>query len=433
MDKKQLIFLKCFLTPQMNFILMYAGVMTLFGFLGKPIFYAPCCSLAVAAVFLCLIRIYQKNPKVIWLCHLAVLAVCILIPHPDLISRFIFLAEAGIILFYSAYARFSRGREMEKPISFIWAVVMIAGLCLLQYVYGNREILVCYPYFMLFYVIYYFFYRYIETGLEFLIVHERNDGYVPQREILKRGGANICIFNLVTALLLIGALKSNWNFMNGQGKAWLGTLFSNLLNSFAEAGSSFHDTGAETEEVIEKARELVQTQSRENILTVFWGILDFLIDFLKPVVCIGIFVLLIVGCIRIGKSLVQKRSKVQMQVCTVGVTDTKERIIAEKRKQKKGFHYIGAAGRIRYLYRKAALSHGGAVSQQTARECMEELIKKRMETAGDNVLKEEPLLYESAMQFAGLYEKARYSKESCTGEDAKKAGQLYRKLRRQRL
>lgn len=416
MSKKKLDIFKCFFASFTNFTIIYAMVMSCLGVTRQNIFYVPCLSLSVISFLLCLLRVYTHGFWVFFCGHGAVILGCLFIPHPNSIYRVFFVMEALVIIGYSVYAKGSRKEHsMDKPVSPPAAVVIFVIASCVHGFYGQKELLIYYPYLCLIYTVFYLFYHYIESYQNFLEKHKNTTGYIPQKEILRKSIGSICIFNFVTILVLLWLMQGNYaiNF-SAVGRTLLnwGVFLANRLTGDSER-LPLQLEGEHIE------NEAAFVEGGTGFLTFLWRMLDSILDFLAPFFVLFLVILAVLGIIRIIRSIFAKK-EAGVQVCSPLVTEQREKLVRKKQDRKPDrIHYFDAAGRIRYYYRKLALKGNiNLPERQTARECAEKL-------AADKGL------YEQALQFAGLYEKARYSGEICTWEDAKTAGRLYQELKKE--
>lgn len=410
MGKDRQAFLNTFFATQVNFVVLYTAVITFLGLGDKEVLYVPCLSLFFAAFLFYGIRKYTRSIWVFALGHGAAAGACFLFPHPDGWYRFIFMAEAAILISYSVYVKFSREKQEDKPMSPAGAGVLIVGMSLMQFFYGNREILTYYPYCMGIYFIYHFITGFLEDYRAFLMANKKNRNCMPYRQIRAMSTAAIGFFCLLLAVI-------SGSIARGKLNATLPK--SNFLKDILQRFLKFITANKNSiENTVKESREEMLGEG-ETPFRIVWQILNQVILFIKPFVflfLICVFAFLIYKLIR---RIFGVKANMHTQAYSPLVTEEKETLRRgsglEKKKQAR---YFGAAGRIRHLYKKLVAKESTLHKQEhTAREYLQHIY------AGTQTK-------EKAVLFAALYEKARYSGENCTSEDAKQAGKLYRELLR---
>ncbi len=413
MGKDKLKVFSVFFITLVNFTIIHTCAMTFLGFFGKDVYDVPCLCLSCLGICLYLVREYKKNFLFFFVSHLMVAAVCLFVPHQDVWSHIIFMAEAAIIVGYSVYVKFSRKEQSDKPLTPVYAAVIILIMSILQYLYGAKALLNLYPWLMVIYILFYFLYAYMESYLKFIDTNKKVTGYIPKKEILLHGGGGACIFYSAVFLLLFGLIKSGLDISLRPIGQFFGRLFKVLFKGF------IHLQVASDPEVIipTDIPEEPILQGETHILSTIWQAVDCIIDFLKPIFFFCLMVVILFLMIQIIRRVFFHRTGKQTQIYSPQIMDVKEKIHRKKTAEKqKVFEYFGAAGRIRCLYKKAvSKSEQQGKEKSTARECMMSIFDKQE-------------LAKARMQFVALYEKARYSQDSCTKEDAARAGQLYREL-----
>lgn len=240
-----------------------------------------------------------------------------------------------------------------------------------------------------------------ERYQRFLKVNEGSAGILPEREIFRSGAFMTTVYTLAGVLLLL--LTANIEWLAGllaPVKAALLWLLGRLVNGKAEQP---------LEVVVSEAPEverLAPDFSGGIRVSPLWRIVEKLFSVLMVILAVAAVVLCVVMLIRFLRERFRRRLEVSAKWLD-SVQDVRESCEIEKRGRGGGFlsGRLSPEGRIRAIYKKkvmsqkARLERGAArLELLTARECGRQL---------------------EAQEMAGIYEKARYSAESCTGEDIK--------------
>lgn len=339
----------------------------------------------------------------------------------NLPEKVIFGVTAVFVSLLSIHRRLSkedRGREVIIPAA---AAIPFCGLYLLDSYHGAGQNAGYLTMLMICYALFYFLYLYLMRFLQYMDVNHRTTGNIPMNR------AFYSSFGMVMGFLAISAaavcLSADGQLFDALGeiiRKWLLAAISFLVSLLPRGGE-------EAQEIITQTAAdgggMMMFMEEENGPTLLSKILDgifFMVSAAVTAVACGAVIL---GFVRLVNAAFGGRIKRDAGAEAHG-EDRVEKMArpGRERKRKTGEMSFFAARTpqqmIRRLYfvslrrkyySKRDEKEEKLIRRGTARECCRGLFRKREE---------------SAEEFAVLYEKARYGKEPCTREDAKKMKRL---------
>lgn len=412
MNREKLTLTTEFLTIQLNHWTLFLPAMTVMGLAaGLTGSRGPdwgMWALAGLLPFLCFL-IRSRRWKFVVFCgaHLALLALSLLIPAADILSRILCILYAAYCLIQSFAVRLKEDVPSAAEAFSPAAVVSVAAASfLLNHFQGIREWERFYFFPLIGCLTLYNVVSYLERYQEFLERHKTTAGTLPAAEMLRSGLPPVLGYTLFGAAVMLLGVNLTW-------LEELAVLFKKGLFALLRAFFSlfFPKEGGQTEAVQEQPvlPTVGETPPLPTAERPFW-----LWRVLETVVAIVILCGLLYAIARLliflvkyirerfSESLVRRKAD-EDEACA----DHREKCLPERERKTRGKAlpgFLSPEARIRRLYKKklltcsAELSGSGRLPFLTARDCEEKLKLNGM---------------------AAYYERARYSEEKLTRQDVR--------------
>ena len=451
MKRNKIEFFQEFLVTQMNHFIFYPLVMTIvvllsglvtpvrpgigvwfLGGLLSLLFYKARCyckrflpflsiHLGVVLFVLVLLHFHSFLPDVFFSCWDSVL------------NRGTFLLAVVSFAVYSFYLRLHEVSAQSNLLPMPLAVGICAGSIYLQHYMQFTEWDSACRFVLILVLGMYFLHYYIKEYLNFLTVNASSTGVLPEKEIFRSGLRLAFGYTLFGAVILTGTSQTGWL------KSILQILKQVIYSILRFIFSLFPQSESEIPEII--VEEQVQGGGYEmpemGEPGIFWQILE-------VIACIAIL-LFVLFCVYQGvlraiafiKHAMGRNVKLSDTELT-GIQDVREKCdLGNKPKKKrlsnKPFGFLEPAERIRRIYKKKVESyHPLPLSETetksknrynperamfyTAREMEAEMMAGEMEAERKYGQKNG----KGTFHIAEIYEKARYSNETCTAEDVRR-------------
>lgn len=295
----------------------------------------------------------------------------------------------------------------------------------------------------------YFLQYFVKEYLNFLVVNASSTGVLPEKEIFHSGLLFALAYTLLGMLILMATSQYTWlKAILSVIRQAVYTLLRFLSGLFPRGESSTPEIVV-TEHVAGGGYELPEPGETALI----WQILE-MVAFIA--VLLGVLFLLFKAFIKLVsyvKDVMSKDVKIRADDFS-GVQDIREKCEATKRqkgtaKERHFFGFLTPGERIRRIYKKKAASyeplHLGQetagkepdktafrnpyrperVGFYTARE-LEQEMKQNTARGMEQIADCDTGQKNPAASFAAIYEKARYSEETCTVQDVKRMKELCR-------
>lgn len=449
MTRRKIEWIEELLVTQMNHWVVMFGIITIMGLFDqeKPLIF-PWILTGIIPFLFCIIRLKVKQFSVFFLLHIASLVVAILLPLPNILYRVIL---AALVLAYSVVSiriKLTANAELEDLMSD----------SLMDMAYGTRESADIHSnaanngqipeslmnrkgwdspippvascgvgvvmlfflnyikdvewshYYAVIIVVYhaiYFIYYYLHQYLDFLMSNTSSAANIPERAILRTGTKQVVLFALLAVLAMI--LLSNLKWIEFLGMLFIRVFFFLLRLLIGDNGDGTEDQAVE--EVVQNNMDM-STNIAPGEAGFLWEILE---KVFYVAAAVAIVVGVVYGMIKVYQYLHGNfRSRFAERDKSIDShTDIREDIVIETRQKKvkterKLFAFLDNKEKIRKSFKKKVLQENRQpgnsdyeyLNYRTAEECCKPF-------AGDTLQK--------------IYEKARYSGEECTSEDAKLA------------
>lgn len=413
MKRKRIVFLHELLVTQFNhwcFFPLFALVAaTVAGFTGQEltpgVYFWPILGLFPLICFL--LRNYTKNIFLLLVQHIILIGLIWILPVEMLVLKICYMAAALIYTVHSLVLWLMSGSpEDGTVVAPVTVVIAIGSLYILHYqkLEGwNSFFIVSLIGTLGVYLLIY----YVSQYLNFLVVNDSSAGHIPEREIFFSGMGMVMGYTFIGMLILL--LSANVEWMRGI----LAVLKQGLRLLFRLIAMLFPDGGKEIplpQEVpaSESSGEMFLPEPAEPAL--FWVVLERVVMLLAVVAFVILLYKLTRRLVRFLREHIHRQLGIKAKE-QASVMDVREKCDIQRRtthRSRKDFRlFPSAARRIRQLYRKRTIA---SVHQLTSSGSREDL--KNMTAA-------ECAAILSARNMADIYEKARYSNESCEAEDIK--------------
>lgn len=324
------------------------------------------------------------------------------------------LVTVLVIIYFTVSSFLIRVRKSEpekEPVSPV-AVVIILAICIFALNYtGNTDIIRCVYICAIIFGVLYFAYIYLNRFIWFDFMNRKIITDMPTEKVLKAGVpyiAGFSIFYVFAAILWMneGLLGRISDMLKRLGSCIVRFLFS--LFTTKETGIIYAEPVPENLEV-PVFQEMPEAGVRPFIVELIQKILVYLAVILAVSALIVLLVAIITGLVRHFRG-VDDRISTEL---TTGYVEEHEKIerrqLSAKRERKL---FLSPAERIRKLYVIIAGRNPFGdigLKRLTVREFAEYYPDDKKD---------------AALEFAGIYEKARYSPHNCTGEDFHRAKML---------
>ncbi len=407
MKDKTLQIVKAVLTAQMNYWAFFTLAVTLLGIArgGSPELWR-WGLLCLMPLFFLYFRLRMKFV----LClagHLLTAALFGLLVYDESANGFLCLLMVLGFFGYSMVLRADPGGVMGAPLNPVVAVGLAAAGLFLMTIQEREGLTVYYLVPVLLYLGLYFIYCYLENFSSFLAVNDSGAGRIPQKDIFRCGILLASAFSLgsVGIMLLFSgsSILSDLLKLLQKGLIWfLRRLFS---------GGTEPDDAAVTEEVSGSGTLYGLEAGEAGLL---WQVLE---KIALVILVTGLITLAVYGLYRLAKLLYERFSVVALpeEQGVLSRTDLREKCSIEKREQSgrgrvRVFGLLNAQERIRRIYKKTVWNgRNMLVREGDTAECLNTMTARE---CGQRL---------SRAELAEIYEKARYSGETCTAEDVRKA------------
>lgn len=409
----RIVLLKEILATQMNHWFLFPVYVTLMITLGdltgsgapRP----PVWLLLGAIPFLLyLVRRYVRKFWLLALLHLAVIPLTLLLPAGHFSVTILHVVVGGAYICFSAYL-WARAKNREDPRFYpLLGVGLSVAMLALQHYQGHRE----WDSFLIGALIVtlgiYFLLYYIEQYLHFLAANSSSAGHMPAREMFRSGMGLAVGYTALSGVVLFLVAHTDWlrgillAIKNGivTGLALFFSLFS------GETREAVEETSADVADI---AEDIVEGGVAEGPFW-FWNIVEYVLEAVALVVLLVFLIrgsIWLIGWIR-GRMRERQGGRELEQETVWDVREACE--ITRKQPGARRFPFFSGDPklRIRQMYRKRVLASADAFVQEQG------------EMRPDRCTARESGRILHREQMASIYEKARYSRETCDGEDVKR-------------
>ncbi|MCD7751227.1 MAG: DUF4129 domain-containing protein [Lachnospiraceae bacterium] len=352
---------------------------------------------------------FRLRPKFM-LCfagHVLTAAVFGGIVYKDSVNGVVSLAAVIGFFIYSLVLRGNKKDVLGSPMQPVVAVGIAAAGLFFNNMQGESGLTVYYLVPVLLYLGLYFIYGYLHNFSSFLVVNDSSAGRIPQGEIFRCGILLVSVFSIGSVALM--ALFSGTSILSDLLTVIRAVLVW-ILRLLFRNNSSSQEVDTVTEEVSDSSDGLYGLEGGEPGW--LWEVLE---KIAIALLVAGLIALVVYGLYRLVKFLYERFHDVALPEGADQEirTDVREKCGVEKSKRSvraRALDRLSAGERIRRIYKKEVwngryilVKEGDAaerLSSMTARECGQGLNKQEL---------------------SDIYEKVRYSKETCTGEDVKRA------------
>ncbi len=395
------------LASQMNYWIFFTLAMTIIGVAGGG---APRMWRWVLLCLMPLMYLYFRLRKKFALClagHLLTAAVFGMLVYESSAAGIVSLLVVFGFFIYSFVLRANQKDILGAPVHPVFAVGLAAAGVFLNNSQGQSGLGIYYLVPALLYLGVYFIYRYLENFSSFLVVNDSSAGRIPQGEIFSCGILLVSVFSIGCVGLMI--LFSQTSILSDLLQV-LRLVLIWLIRLLFRGSSETETAEMAAEEASEASDSLYGLEGGEPGW--IWEVLERIVLVLLVA---GLIALAIYGLYRLVKFLYERFSDVALPegADQESRTDRREKCGVEKSERSvraRVFGMLSAGERIRRIYkrevwngRRILVEEGDAsekLRSMTARECGQGLSKQEL---------------------SAVYEKARYSGDTCTAEDVKKA------------
>ncbi len=315
-----------------------------------------------------------------------------------------------VVLGFFAYSLALRARQKDilgEPVHPVFVVGLAAAGLFLNNSQGQSGLTMYYLVPTLLFLGLYFIYIYLEHFSSFLVVNDSSAGRIPQGEIFRCGILLVSAFSASSAGLMI--LFSGTSILSDLLRI-IRMVLVWIVRLLFRGSSETEVAEMATEEAQDTSNGLYGLEGGES-----WWLWEVLEKIVMVLLAAGMIALAVYGVYRLAKFLYERFSDVKLPEGKDQElrTDYREKCGVEKSERSARacvFGMLSAGERIRRIYKKEVwngrhilVTEGDAaerLNSMTARECGQGLSKQEL---------------------SSVYEKARYSGESCTSEDVKKA------------
>lgn len=405
MDQERITAFRELLVTQMNHWALYPLVMTAAGLTDMeyiPLWQWILCSLAPFVFFF--VRRYTNGFLMLALSHAGMWICFWLLPSPNLIMKAALQVFLTCYLIYSLFLRIARRDRLDGSMHPGMTLGITAAALMLLHYHGQKRWDIYYVITLILCMGLHFLHYYLEQYLRFLVVNDSSAGHIPEKEIFRSGIGLAALYTAAGMVILLLTADIGWlGKIAGFFKMLLVWLLKLLPRGFGEDDVSETPQKAAAERgftpPLENQEPFWLWELMEKLLLAAFFLL------LAAVVLWGIWKLVQFLAARFRTSLKIESTELKT------VRDVREKCGIERRKSDKTpfFSFLTVQDRIRRIYKKKIWSsrfelegdgNAEALKILTARECCGRL---------------------KAQSLSQVYEKARYSNETCTAEDIKKA------------
>lgn len=408
MKKGSIILLQGLMVCQMNHWILYLIPLTLAGLCGfeKPVFIG-WLLMSLIPMLYCVIRRFSNGFWLFLLSHLAGTVSVYFLPSGNWVEKVMQILIAVVYLIYSFYLRLKTEDRLEHSIHPCMAVVISGGGLLFQKFEGTQAWDEQYVLALIFFLGLYMVHIYLEQYVYFLRVNDINKGRIPEKAMFQSGFRLILVFvGMIVGLLFLTS-----------GVGWVGQITKMLKNILfwilhllfkKQEQLTEEPVIGQNEPMVNNNAEFMPMEPAETFW--LWIVLEKIYTAAVFIAAAFVLIKLLQALYRFLYNKFHESVELWNQAPEEGIIDIREKCEVERVKRKvlpslSGF--LSVKERIRRIYKKEVWSSrlilaesGDArlLERMTARECAEKLDKKRL---------------------AEVYEKARYSSETCSSEDIK--------------
>lgn len=413
------------LITQINFIVFYPFCLTV-AMLFKDVVPAEKARLSVwmlgglVLFVMYFIRVYAKNFIILVLLHGGCLGIMILLgqilsPENSNSNRTFFLMVGVGFIIYSIYLRLQTDDFEDRCMNMPFAVGFVAVALFMQHYQNNKQWDFYYKIVLIMVITFYFLNYYLKEYLNFLIVNSSSTGILPEKEIFRSGMKLTFLYTLIGVVILIATSQLTWL------KDLLSALKKLTVSIISYISSLFPNKGHTTSDPIlnEVGGGAMAMPLEEGEPAMIWYII-FGIAVIALIIVVLAAVFMAIRRFIAFVSQMMKRKVVQRGEITVtGAVDVREKCEIKRNSTRKTkphelFGFLDAKEKIRRIYKKktatfkpSPLMENDPKRKKYSQERLPFYTAREMEFHMD------------AGAFAEIYEKARYSNETCTPQDVK--------------
>lgn len=424
MKEQRLNYFRVFVLTQMNYIPCFCILMLAAGIMGAEevpagILLAP----GVFSFWLYLIRMKCEGMLSFTLGHLLSLLFLWFLLNCFSSGNLLFLmflvlaAYTGLSVYYKA------GKPDREPscISPVAGIAIMVMTYFVQNTYGNRKFQTVLFLISAGYLCLHFLYNYLSNFITFLILNRTSTGHMKEKQLFSAGMAMVGGYTLFTGLTLIFCTDPG---AGDRLAAWLKALCFRFLRWIASLLSK-ENTGEYVEETPPQTMVDIEPRSQgEETISAWPEIVRTILDALVIILFLVIVAAAVYWLIKAFIALFKKRSE------EAGPRkDTKERIAHVKKikndtgdNKKRIFYRFSPNAKIRRVYGELASKYRKKLEQEKGKPAEASTARENCRVLAVN----NPPAGE---QLAQLYEKARYSNQSCNKKEVKEARAYAGKLK----
>lgn len=439
MKHSKIYLLQELLVVQLNNLIIYPLALTfviLFKSLVAPV--RPSLTLWILCGFLLPIfyiaRCRAKNFVSFMAMHVAVLAGIILlcqchslIPLAMIqslengVNRVMLIATFIGFTCYSVYLRLHQTTDSETmPMPFAVGVAAVA--LFLQHYQDFDEWDAYYRFTLILVFVLYFIHYYVKEYLNFLIVNASSTGVLPEKEIFRSGIRLAGIYTLLVAVLLL--ITSQITLL----KEFLERLRQIIYNIIRFIFSHFPQQESVSEVFTEErvsgdGLAGLPEGGEPSIIWNILGVIAFVAIILVVLVSIYKAILKAIAYVKQAMAQSVRTHEKEMTDIHNDVREKCEKTRNRKQKQSRElFGFLDAKERIRRIYKKKAAAYKPVILSEEEAKSKKRFTPEKLNFYTAREMEQEM----QAEAFSGIYEKARYSNETCTGQDVKLMKELCR-------
>ena len=338
----------------------------------------------------------------------------LLSPQNSSVNRTYFILVGIGFAVYSIYLRLTTEDFDDSVVAMPFAVGFVAVSLFLQHYQGNKEWDSYYKLILILIVGLFFLNYYLSEYSNFLVVNSSSTGILPEKQIFRSGMRLTFGYTLIGMVILFCTAQFSWL------KQILAALKRTIVSILSFIFGLFPDHTTESEIYIDERMSggggLALPEAGEPAL--IWHILGVIA---VVALLIGILVAIFFAIrrfIAFANQMMQKQGITKKDISATEAVDVREKCEIKKQKHRKSsplelFGFLDSKEKIRRIYKKKASSYKPNPLAEGAKED-----NFTMERLGFYTAREMEKRMESGA-FAAVYEKARYSNETCTAQDVK--------------
>lgn len=357
--------------------------------------------LGILPFLLYLGRRHLKKFVPLALLHLSVIIAMFLLPAEHISIRILYLLVGIGYVVYSCYLWASTTHRQDTACYPLLVIALFVTTLYTLHYQGHTEWDTTFVILLIAVLEIYFIVYYIEQYRRFLTVNDSSAGYLPASEMFRSGMGLVLGYTAIGILVMIFISNINWLQSIFHALKGIPVAFIRMISSLIP-----RNTVGTTEEITEETLSAVEEMEfTEEIGESFWGwnILEYIVEIILLVLFLYVLIKAFVFLIRFIRNKLGSYHRGMERAPEEAVSDIHEKcdIIREKEhKSILSFLQMNPKERIRHLYKKR-------------------IQEARFERPDRYTPRESGKILGRA-EMASIYEKARYSKTECTGEDVKK-------------